>query len=597
MAAALSLLVACSGTRTLLPETPPDTGPSVDTSEPPMDPTGRRADPPSCQAPAAPSPDLWYTRAVFYEVFVRSFQDSDGDGIGDLQGLISRLDYLNDGDPNTTSDMGVTALWLMPINASPSYHGYDVTNYRVIDPAYGTLDDFDQLIKAAEKRGIHIVMDLVVNHTSRLHPWFVAGKRGPEESTHDWYVWADEKLSWGKPWSGAGSTWHAVADRFYYGVFWEGMPDLNFKNPAVRTELLDIATFWLKRGVAGFRLDAARYLVENGEGTGQSDQPETHAFWREFRAHVAKERPDALLLGEVWTDFDVTTTYFGQGDELQMVFGFDRATGIRDGLRLGSAGSLSSRLCAELAGLPQHGLMGSFLTNHDLDRFATVVPDPDALAQSAALLLTLPGVPFIYYGEELGLANGPASGDLAKRLPMRWDDSDHFGFTAGEGAWQPDEGNSTVADAKAQSASAQSLLSQYRRLVHLRRAHPALLVGSTARLPVTHSGGSVVAWVREAGTSRALVVANLSKADAIDVTLDLTGQTLPAAAVSAVLGATQPVPAPIEPGKPYHLGPLPARATTVLILESRSPSATEPRRTPDAEVSLKEQSKKTVGSP
>ena len=226
----------------------------------------------ACAGPVAASPAVaqpWWTEAVAYEVFVRSFADSDGDGIGDLQGLTGRLDDLNDGDPNTTGDLGVTALWLMPVSDSPSYHGYDTTDYQTIEPDYGTADDARALVAAARERGIRIIVDLVVNHTSVAHPWFLDA-REPGSSHDDWYVWADERPAVSGP--GGRPVWHPDGDRFYYGYFWDGMPDLNLAEPVVTSAIDDVARFWLNDiGVDGFRLDAARHLIEDGADLENTD--------------------------------------------------------------------------------------------------------------------------------------------------------------------------------------------------------------------------------------------------------------------------------------------------------------------------------------
>ena len=220
-------------------------------------------DPPALCRAAIAQPS-WYHRAIGYEVFVRSFQDSDGDGIGDLQGLTSRLDYLNDGKPGG-DDLGIDLLWLMPINDSPSYHGYDVSDYRKLNPQYGTDADFTALLTAAHARGIRVVMDLVLNHSSKQHPWFQASAAGTNKQ--DWYLWSDVAMSWKQPF-GNSLSWHASGKRWFYGVFADSMPDLNYTNPAVTAEMTDVAQGWLDRGVDGFRLDAVRYLVETGPGAG-----------------------------------------------------------------------------------------------------------------------------------------------------------------------------------------------------------------------------------------------------------------------------------------------------------------------------------------
>src|SRR5512140_3005185 len=208
-----------------------------------------------------PASGKWWDGAVFYEIFVRSFQDSNGDGIGDLAGLTSRLDYLNDGDPKTTTDLGVDAVWLMPVFDSPSYHGYDTTDYEKIDADYGGDAQFDAFVAAAHARGIKVMLDLVVNHTGSGHPWFADSASSPTSARRDWYVWSPTDLGWTQPFGSAG-TWHPMNGAFFYGVFWGGMPDLNFRNAEVQAEVKRIASLWLARGVDGFRLDAARHLVE-----------------------------------------------------------------------------------------------------------------------------------------------------------------------------------------------------------------------------------------------------------------------------------------------------------------------------------------------
>ncbi|HSF44229.1 MAG TPA: alpha-amylase family glycosyl hydrolase, partial [Thermoanaerobaculia bacterium] len=210
---------------------------------------------PPAASPASPS---WARGAVFYEVFVRSFADSNGDGIGDLQGLISKLDYLNDGNPRTSQDLGVDALWLMPVFQSPSYHGYDVVDYETIESDYGTNADFERLLAEAHRRGIRIIVDFVMNHSSSQNPWFVDSASSPASPRRDWYVWRADDPGWTQPWGGNNRVWHPKNGAYYYGVFWGGMPDLNFSTPAVRREMERLAAFWISRGVDGFRLDATR---------------------------------------------------------------------------------------------------------------------------------------------------------------------------------------------------------------------------------------------------------------------------------------------------------------------------------------------------
>lgn len=480
--------------------------PAGDVAPEPVAPHG-----PACEAPAPDNPSR-YHHAVGYEAFVRSFMDSDGDGIGDLDGLASRLDYLNDGDPATDADLGIDLLWLMPVTESPSYHGYDVADYGRVEADYGGDAAFDRFVAEARRRGIRVVLDLVLNHSSSEHPWFVESAAGLSSARRDWYVWSPEKLDWQKPW-GPGQTWFRKGDAWYYALFWQGMPDLNWRTPAVRDEMTAIAKAWVARGADGYRLDAVRYLVEDGPGAGQADAPDTHAHLRAFRAALAAERPDVLLVGEVWERTEVVAPYFGSSpsDEIGMLFDFDLAQALVQGIRSGRAGTVRDALCGRLRGWPAWGAAGTFLTNHDMVRVATEVEagGPATLRLAAALLFGLPGTPWIYYGEEIGMRNGGSGDDAAKRLPMQWAAGDGAGFTTGAPWLEP--ASTAVADTVAgQTASPDSLLSLYRRLVRARAAHPALRAGATRVARADPAAPSLLVVSRESGDDRLLLVFNLS---------------------------------------------------------------------------------------
>jgi len=466
------------------------------------------------EAPARHDPtlDSWANGAVFYEVFVRSFQDSNGDGKGDLPGLISRLDYLNDGKQETSADLGVDALWLMPVFASPSYHGYDTTDYERVNPDYGTNEDLTRLCTEAHRRGMHVIVDLVLNHTSNQHPWFIDSASGPGSPKRDWYVWSPTDLHWAQPWNAAGSSWHQKNGAYYYGLFWAGMPDLNLRTPAVRAEAKRLASFWLSRGVDGFRLDAARHLIETGPGDGQSDALETHAFWKEFAAYVRSVRPDAVLVGEAWTETPKIAPYYGStdvvpgGDELPLNFDFPLAKQVVQGVNMGEARGIAQTLQEVKDTYPPGATDVPFLTNHDMRRVASVFKgDPGKLRSAAAVLLTLPGSPFLYYGEEIGLLNGTEDGDEAKRTPMPWNGTAGGGFTTGKPWYRfaPGQGTTNVA---AQTGDPASLLSHYRRWIRVRHASPALSRGA---VQVLHAEGPVLAFVRTQGQERVLVTHNL----------------------------------------------------------------------------------------
>lgn len=481
----------------------------------------------------------WARGAVFYEVFVRSFQDSNGDGIGDLQGLISRLDYLNDGDPATDTDLGVDAIWLMPVFSSPSYHGYDVVDYESIEPDYGTTEDFQQLLDEAHRRGIRVIVDFVMNHSSSQHPWFIESASSPQSPYRDWYVWRADDPGWTQPWGGTNRTWHAKNGAWYYGVFWGGMPDLNFRTPAVREEMKRVAALWLRRGLDGFRLDATRHLFANGPGDQQNDQPETHAFLKEFGNHIRSVAPKAMVVGENWTDTPAIARYYGStaqvtgGDELPMSFNFPLASAIVEGVNGGEGQPIAAKL-EEMAELYPAGVLDApFLTNHDMLRLATQLEkDPAKLRSAAAVLLTLPGAPFLYYGEEVGLENGGADrADELKRTPMPWDASAGGGFTTGR-PWFRFAPGKEAANVAAQAMDRGSLLSWYRRLIRARKESAALRAGSLALLTPTNRSAPVLAFVRESGGERVLVAHNLSGQEAEAGPFDLPGSTATAILVS-----------------------------------------------------------------
>ncbi len=486
----------------------------------------------------------WARGAVFYEVFVRSFQDSNGDGIGDLQGLISRLDALNDGNPATDTYLGVDALWLMPVFSSPSYHGYDTVDYETIEPDYGTTEDFQRLLDEAHRRGIRVIVDLVMNHTSSEHPWFVESAASPRSPYRDCYLWRADDPGWTPPWGGTSHTWHEKNGAYYYGVFWGGMPDLNFSTSAVREEMKRLAALWLRRGVDGFRLDATRHLFANGPGELQNDQPETHVFLKEFAGHVRGVAPGSVLVGENWTETPIIARYYGStdrvkgGDELPMSFDFPLASAILEGVKSGEASGIAAKL-DEIAELYPPGVIDApFLTNHDMFRVATQLDgDKVKLRSAAAVLLTLPGTPFLYYGEEVGLQNGGTDRkDELKRTPMPWDGSGGGGFTTGK-PWfdfAPGKETANVADEAKDPAS---LLSWYRRLIRARKGSEALRTGSLTLLTPVNKSAPMLVFVRESAGERVLVAHNLSGIEVEAGPFDLPGSAAEAILASADAGA------------------------------------------------------------
>lgn len=472
--------------------------------------------------PGGPEPEIitpnesgWWRDDVFYEVFVRSFSDSNGDGNGDLAGLTAKLDLLNDGNPATHTDLGVDALWLMPIYPSPSYHGYDVKDFRGVNPDYGTLADFDALIAKAHARGIKVILDITLNHTSSEHPWFVSARASSTSPWRDRYVWSVAKPTGYVNPTGAGDPWHAAAGGYYYGLFWSEMPDLNWRNPAVEAELLDSMKFWLARGADGFRVDAARYLVE--EGTNVADTAGTHELVQRLRHALHLEYPQALLVAEAWTSSTRVGTYYGEGNEYQLAFAFEIADALVKSVNDGSRSSVNQANYVASTAVPDRGFEAPFLRNHDHVRVMRQLGASAKKARlAAALLFAQPGTPFVYYGEELGMVGGATGRDEDKRTPMRWDSSSpSAGFSTAQSWYQQRFGDAAPeaagTDVQTQQADAGSLWNLYRDLIALKHAHPALSRGASTRPTLTGGGDGVFAMLRAVeGGERIILVANLS---------------------------------------------------------------------------------------
>jgi alpha-amylase len=472
------------------------------------------------QAPPPVAGAAWTRGGTCYEVFVRSFQDSDGDGVGDLNGLTSRLDYINDGNAASQRDLGASCIWLMPISPSPSYHGYDVTDYYGVDREYGTAADFRRLVAEAHRRGISVIVDMVLNHSSSRHPWFRHASLHRDSPWRDWYVWEPAHPGVKNPWG--GDNWHRAANgEWYYGFFWGGMPDLNWRNPAVLEEMKRVATWWLdSMGVDGFRLDAIKFLVEGEKGRRPHHMPETHAALREWAAHVRRVKPGAFTVGEVWDPVDSLLPYYP--DQLDSYFTFDLADSILAAVRRGSAGGLLAPVLRLQRELPA-GRWSPFLRNHDQRRTMTELGGDVAGARlAAAMLLTMPGIPFLYYGEELGMAADKP--DERIRTPMHWTRGRHAGFSTAL-PWEPLQPDSLTANVEVQEADTASLLALHRRLVHLRAAHPALAGGRL--VPVRTSSDAVAAWIRRDGDRAALVLLNLGAVPLRGVALSADAGALP----------------------------------------------------------------------
>ncbi|MDE1894902.1 MAG: DUF3459 domain-containing protein [Xanthomonadaceae bacterium] len=458
-------------------------------------------------APPAPAPTVPGEKSaggsgVYYEIFVRSWYDTNGDGIGDLNGVTAKLNYLK--------SLGVSGIWLMPINPSPSYHGYDITDYYAINPQYGTLADFDHLLAEAHKRGIKVIMDLVINHTSNQHPWFIAAA-DPASPYHDWYSWSKPGTDL-KAISATGSpAWHKLGKQYYEGTFTAEMPDLDYDTPAVRREMIKVGQYWLKQGVDGFRLDAAQHIYFDFKS--QKDDPrvlaKNLAWWSQFRQGMDAVEPGAYIVGEVARHSpEKIAPYF---KPLSAAFDFPLADKVIDSVRrernhgLGRLLEHTDTLLAAVAG--RHGVDAPFLSNHDQER---VMSQLDGNAQhmrvAAAILLTLPGHPFIYYGEELGLRGLKPDPDL--REAMRWQPAtDAPGETHWKALSANQAGDLSVA---AEQADPGSLLHLYQRLIRWRIDIPALRDGKVQTYPVAAS--QLLAYTLQDATGRVLVLHNLSGA-------------------------------------------------------------------------------------
>ncbi|MDN4069614.1 alpha-amylase family glycosyl hydrolase [Paenibacillus sp. FSL R5-0407] len=449
---------------------------------------------------------------VYYEVFVRSFYDSDGDGIGDFKGLTEKLDYLNDGNPDTDEDLGIGGIWLMPINPSPSYHGYDVSDYRDINPDYGTLEDFKTFLDEAHKRGIKVIMDLVVNHSSIEHPWFLDAAKNKDSKYRDWYIWAEDQnlKTGGTSAAGSGNPWHSAGGSHYKGIFWEGMPDLNFDNPEVRQEMKDTGLFWLEQGVDGFRLDAAKHIYEDLlTDKGQETTDKNVKWWQEFRESLVEKYPDTYLVGEIWDPSPaLIANYLDNALESGFNFGLSEtiinAAKKEKNNNIGFTLERTYSMYSEKSG--GQFVDATFLTNHDINRVMTQLEgNTDHAKMAAGLLLTLPGNPFLYYGEEIGMLG--AKPDESIREPMQW-----YAGGKGEGqtTWEPVNFNTGEkgSSVEEQLSDPDSLQSHYRKLIAIRNSVPALQDGTIRDMD--SGNDSVTAFLRLNEQQTVLVAHNLT---------------------------------------------------------------------------------------
>ena len=430
---------------------------------------------------------------VFYEIFVGSFSDSNGDGIGDLRGIIDRMDYLNDGDPNSGKSLGVEGIWLTPIFKSPSYHKYDAMDYYTVDPDFGTEDDLRELCELCRARNVKLILDLAINHSSRLNAWFVSFKNAHQNGDtqsefYDFYSWCA-----GRENIPAGRTFRQIdgTDDYYECNFDAGMPELNFDNPAVREEALKIAQYYLDLGVDGFRFDAVKYVYFG-------DHPQSAAFWQWYADELRAVKSDIYMVGEVWDGDGITDQYFGA------LNCFDFTVSQAEGLIAKAAGgSGTDRLFSYMDGYLDtvrakraDATIVPFITNHDMDRAAGFLPVSNGRMQMAANLYLLgPGSPFLYYGEELGAkgSRGGASTDANRRLAMPWGDGDTVSDPTGT---DYPEKNRLKTPAAEQITDPNSLYTYYKTLLMIRHANPEIARGDYSALETGNGklGGFVSVW-------------------------------------------------------------------------------------------------------
>jgi len=410
---------------------------------------------------------------VYYEIFVGSFSDSNDDGLGDLQGLINRLDYLNDGNPDSGKSLGVDGLWLMPIMPSPSYHKYDVRDYENIDPGYGTVNDFEQLITEADARDIDVMIDLVLNHTSNQHPWFKAAKKAMEDGDMDnpyldyYTLVTEDEMENGK------TYYPFYGDYYYEGNFSSSMPELNMDSPAVRDEILNIMQYWYDLGVKGFRLDAAKYIYFG-------DDTKNIEFWNWFVSEAKKMRSDTYIVGEVWSGDYLIAPYYENFSNFD--FGMSGQQGAVATVANGMDDvnwyvSYLDRYRNIIEGVNPNAILTPFISNHDMNRVAGYLNVEDYTMYSAASMYILSsGNPFIYYGEEIGMkgSRGTSNTDANRRLAMLWGDKDTVKDPIGTSYSPNQQINGTV---KQQLKDRESLFNHYKKLIMLRHANPEIARG------------------------------------------------------------------------------------------------------------------------
>ena len=470
----------------------------------------------------------WWNSATVYEIWPRSFKDADGDGNGDFDGMTSKLGYLQ--------TLGVNAIWLTPMFEAPSYHGYDFQDFYNVERDYGTMAQFERFVAESHKRGIKVILDLVLNHVSDQHPWFLKSAR-KEAGYEDYFIWRDQRPEgWGQAWSDQPAPeavwhWNKTRKAYYYGAFGSSQPDVNLRNPEVVAELDRVTAFWLKKGVDGFRLDAVRYAIEDGPLSQQADTQATLDYWTTFTKRVKATNPEALLVGEAWAPLGTVGRYRNGGEGLDAAFDFDFGEDVigllnTDSKRAADFGTLSDAPAArhrdalwqnlqQRAAAAPMGYFSPFLTNHDKNRIMHTLQGDAAKAKIAAsLLLTSPGTAYLYYGEEIGMRGSKP--DPRIRQPMRWQRSTR---AVGESTWEPVAADNRGVSVQAEQDDPHSLLNRYRELIGWRMHIAPLRDGIAGE----YASGipALAAWRLRDAHGSVLVAHNLSAQE----------QTLPLRAV------------------------------------------------------------------
>lgn len=448
-------------------------------------------------------------QGIYYEIFVRSFSDSDGDGIGDFNGITEKLDYLK--------ELGVDGIWLMPINSSPSYHGYDVTNYYTLNKDYGTEEDFHHLLTEAHKRNIKVIMDFVINHTSKDHPWFTDAISSEKSKYRNYYRWVkkNDTLDFSaSDISDMGTkVWHKSGEDYYYGIFDSSMPDLNYNNKEVRKEIENAAKHWLKLGVDGFRLDAAIHIYGNYEFKQMKDTTEANLqWWNEFALACEEVNPDVYLVGEAWKDEDTLAAYTQPFDtKFNFTFEQDMIEAVKRELSIATSSGkdLAQNLSDILNTYEQESkgnyIDGMFGSNHDQDRIVSQVGNEKKAKLIANIYLTLPGNPFIYYGEELGMKG--KGEDKNKREPFKWSKTGD----AGDTTWETSQYNKNISSLAEQITQKNSMYKHYKKLIAFRKKHSALSNGKYK--PYDAKNKTILAYERNSSKEHILMIHNLSGKD------------------------------------------------------------------------------------